>query len=334
MEPSGYSTKLNHLDLAKKKFGLEKIFDSVINKIPDLCMPASHRLAGEKDYFNETAKLKLVPFRKQEVFDRCISPAHGTPTEHHDQVEDSSWPFANPIPSCMLIEDNIDNLRTIIVSSLEIEWKMLTPVRPETEYEENYFDKLVFLHRSRYKFRLESGYLKANKNGSVFRHTRHGISLQHDIRHDHHYHHPSVSLGVKLKSKFRARAERSRSIVQPLAPARLTIPTLTLTYDERAPSEPIVHKLDNDDKDAEGSSNNSDYDDFIEFSYENFSRFSRRNSRQNPAMKERIQMKSSNDELQFHGQYQIGLGQGDKLLEDQVEDIMSQLMSTSMTDKG
>lgn len=175
---------------------LEKNFDSIISKVPDLCKPPAFRLAGEEDYFNKTSKLKLKPFRKQEVFDRCLRATSTKATYSSfenisstrdlrlcrdfdrllfDPLPAANFPLANPIPECMLAKDNVDNLRDIIVSSLDIEWRMLTPVRPDNKYEEDFFDKLIYLHRRRYEFRLESEKTGDNVGGLPFRHTRHGL---------------------------------------------------------------------------------------------------------------------------------------------------------------
>lgn len=342
---SRYVNKFNYINLARHRYELDAMFDSIIDKLPDLCMPARARLAGENDFFDETRRLKLIPFRKQEVFDRCISPVNnhsqGVINTHCLLAGKNSGgcqghnskqrPFANPMPECMLIEENKDNLREIIVSSLDIEWKMLTPIRAGSEYENNYFDKLIQLHRNRYKTRLEAGHFKGNKKSgpAVFRHTRHGISLQHSMLCGQHHNQSNRRLnptvGVKLKRKFKARSERSKSIV-PYG-SKLTIPTLTLTNndEQQSTSEPIMpSKLDGDDDDDEEE---EQFHDTSNYGYENFSRYSRRNSTTQMPIKNQLDV-TPNEDSHHHGVTNNGVGlmRGDNLLDDQVEDILNHLM--------
>lgn len=431
MDERHFNTKLNHVDLAKRKFELDEIFESTINRIPDLCMPATFRWAGEEDYFNKTKSIQLVPFRKQRDFTSCISPSgdeqatssldaksivcstaklkeakHSTngksdspssrkvkfsfrqdesddderglythterktkeavsgqsrkwhPTAHHyeqgreedaktrfeirsklkkrysnikikknNHEEDNravgydklfrkkpgpDYPFANPIADCMLTDENIDNLRDIIVSSVNIEWKMLTPVRPNSEYEEKYFDKLIYLHRCRYKSRLESGYFK-NDQKVPFKHTRHTFVMQYGSRRR-----PKGS-----KDKKEGHDEDLNKAVE----IKLNIPTLTLTSDEKS-SEPIMNS------DDESS------DDLDEFDYETFSRYSRSNIRK--LMKSRAQELGDASEVDLMtnqgldlnssaaGRDEPSLMEEDEELEDQVESIISHLMSTNL----
>lgn len=173
---------------------------------------------------------------------------------------DPNYPFASPMPECMLTEHNIDNLRDIIVSSQDIEWKMLTPVRPVSEYEEKYFDKLISLHRLRYKSRYEANYFRRCRE-APFKLSRHTYLLQHI---QPKLHSSTLSIGAKFKSKFRARSERARSIGH----LKLTIPKVTLTSDER-PNEQIFTSEDDDQS----------VEDVREFNYQYFSRFSRQNLR-------------------------------------------------------
>lgn len=384
------SPRLHHLDLSRRRGNLEGIFDSVINKLPDLSMRPITRLADEDDYFNVTPFVKLEPFRRQRVFEKCISPeleARSSPTittaspslrsltptftsisgsrqstpthsrsvnnrsssprlknyeeqqslliggapvdslrknlkvsfglstgdqqrqsfnsslsnkrlvdsesinklkkplkttklqmENKQKLEQrntlleryshlkvdtptsslmleeklfnssydrlmrrsggnrkssnnfgrkegcdvrglvqNGYPYANPMPECMLTDDNIDNLHDIIVSSHQIEWKMLTPLRPSTDYEEKFFDKLINLHRLRYRSRVDElasfspstsfstssarskskvisenqskqfSFAIPNSSPVVFRHTRHASSMRHQS-HLYDYH--------------------------------------------------------------------------------------------------------------------------------------------------
>lgn len=447
--------KINHLDLAKRKFELDEIFDLVINRIPDLCMPSAFRLAGEDDFFNKTKDIKLVHFRKQRDFDVCTSPnseqqpkssnseidiPRPTFNEHKirsrkdlDQIEskhklelssrkvkfsfikqegpnegeksrqqnkrvirnneksrwnsqaanesvrskletrdklikrysninfktnnrdleesyrigydklfqrkpDIDYPFANPIAECMLTEDNIDNLREIIVSAVNIEWKMLTPVRPNSDYEENYFDKLINLHRNRYKSRLECGYFKTNQK-LPFKHTRHTFVMQYGSR-----------KSARSSSSSADRREQRQNVdLNDLTTSgggiKLTIPTLTLTSDEKS-SEPIVDYSDEEFNDG-----------LQEFDYESFSRFSPNNMRK--MIKGRSSSSTSSispssspqkyrdtneevvvgrsslldgNDLEFANKQEMNFAQSnDDSLEDQVESIISHLMNNNLT---
>lgn len=441
-----HGTKLHHVDLAKRRHELENIFDSVINRIPDLCMPHMVRLSGEDDYFNRTKSIKLIPFRKQRAFDDCVSPTdsikqptqldhkfspdkvpratltsssstkvveknseskfqqarkvsfksspsvskHVTSStkpgsapkdkkvskvslfgktndpeldrnrkretrkklnrrysrlkikskkEGKDQsrlgydklfreIPDASYPFANPMPECMLTNDNIDNLREIIVSAVGIEWKMLTPVRPAREYEEKYFDKLIQLHRNRYRSRLESGYFAVNQT-APFKHTRHTYLLHYGA---HQRCRSPLSSVAKLKKSFSSRMEHLRSISM-----RLNIPTLTLTSDETKSSE-LIESIGDD----------SEEDDCQEFNYENFSRFSRKNVRfsmesrsgrqqsKERKVSSRLARNMNTSQLGLsssgHQEHEEGIDflKSDEILEGRVEEIMSSLMSTQI----
>lgn len=438
--------KINHLDLAKRKFELDEIFDSIVNRIPDLCMPSAFRLAGEDDFFNKTKDIRLVHFRKQRDFDVCISPnsekyakssnstidiARPTineckikykrdpiksehklesssrkvkfsvikqgdsdegeklrqqnkrlitnnekrrwnssqtaiksvkskletrdmlkkrysniriKTNNHDSEEsyrigfdklfqrkpDSNYPFANPIAECMLTEDNIDNLREIIVSAINIEWKMLTPVRPNSDYEENYFDKLITLHRNRYKSRLECGYFKTNQK-LPFKHTRHTFVMQYGSR--------KRARSSLSSSSADRKEQRQNENLNDLSGGsiKLTIPTLTLTSDEKS-SEPIL-----DYSDEEFS------DDLQEFDYESFSRFSPNNIRKMIKNRSSLSLSSpeyqdTNEEvevgrssldvidLEFANKQEMNFTQSeDDSLEDQVDKIISHLMNNNLT---
>lgn len=417
----------HNLDLARRRSELESIFDLVIKKIPDLCMPPVYRWAGERDFFNETTNIKLVPLHKQRIVERCLtpepkpmkpaspsltsirdSPRRETPLSigsnsphtskvtfgegckswqassstcaskkqsassvhsseakmsekyanrqrlhrHYSRIKPKrksgqqneeqyrlgfdrlfmkrpaeSYPFANPIPACMLAEENYDNLREIIVSSGQIEWKMLTPIRPSSDYEEGYFDKLVQLHRHRYRCRYELGLYSSEHMRSPFRHTRHSYLIQqHPLRsHDDSSRSP-ITLGVKLKHKFSPRNERLKSTGR--LNVKLTIPTLTLTSDESG-SELI-----------EGFSA-SQGEELVDLSYENFSRYSKRNSlgsiRANKSGQAELFDSSSDPFAMMVGrQSQTGGSQarqtlvpGDQL-DEQVESIISYLMSSNL----
>lgn len=461
--------KLSHLDLSKRRFELEEIFDSTITKIPDLCMPAIYRLAGEDDYFNKTKSLKLLPFRKQIDFEVCSSPelidrniirpiakvntktvkvSKTLECEHQDKGalnlnktndrkikvsfkkvatrEDNSvakqlqrekykeehadyssnnhksyyisndsrkklrsrnelnrrysklrvkkkdesnkeetnnyeigfdrlfrnkphcnYPFANPMTDCMLTDDNIDNLRKIIVSSRDIEWKMLTPIRPDNEYEERYFDKLINLHRNRYKSRVESGYFKSENRRVPFKHTRHTFLFQSGLQ------------SQKCRSQSLIDDSKTGNSKQ-----KIQIPTLTLTEAEVKPDELTVSNelpesashaskaasveetdvasggADEDDVNDE----DSELDDiYQEYNYEYFSRFSRRNIQKSRNMERKKNNQSNaqfdnmsafeaNDEPSS-SQQNLDFLQDD-VLEDQVEEIITHLMSSSLSGAG
>lgn len=256
-------------DLDKKKYELEQIFDSLIGKIPDLCHLPALRFEGENDFFNQTKDLKLEPFRTQEAFERCVTPtlddlrheAVTSPTGLYEKAKfrnsspeeasrnascKSDYPFANPIPQCMLA-NGYDDLRKLILSQ-DIEWRMLTPIRPASEYEEKYFDKLVKLHRYHNQNRIEmasdlgkiSGrghqHLKDNFQVTSFKHTRHGVTLPSgDQRCDRDRRgrrtlSTSVRLGVRLKGRFHPRSRTS--ITGQMAKVGSTIPTLTFTTED------------------------------------------------------------------------------------------------------
>lgn len=445
MDEKYIDIKINHLDLTKKRFELDDIFDSVIYRIPDLCMPSAFRLAGEDDFFDKTKGIRLVHFRKQRDFSGCSSPnseklstsvfrkiaqpinhihnvhdrkkekrhvkikhelesptrrvkflfgqvesnnekeeeAYENSSHHNKEVilsygqmkpwnlqsanirgiigssecrsklemrnklkkrysnikikmnnydleednrtgydklfrekPEADYPFANPIAECMLTEDNIDNLREIIVSAVNIEWKMLTPIRPNSDYEEKYFDKLIDLHRNRYKSRLESGYFKTDQN-LPFKHTRHSFIRQH---------------GSKRKSRSLLssadRKEKKNECLKQSSDIKMTIPTLTLTSDEKS-SEPIINS------DEEFS------DDMREFDYGIFSRFSPNNMRK--SIKSRSSRDSDeevvgrkvcldNNELEFANKREKNFIQSnDDSFEDQLESIISHLMNKNLT---
>jgi len=162
----GQSTK--YVDLSRDGLELEKNFDSIISRLPDLCKPAAVCLAGEHDYFRETRKLQLAPFRKQKFFDTYVreqTDVDQNKTQRNDLVEFFEYPYTNPMPKCMLTDDNLDNLQNIIVTSLDIEWQMLTPKRPEDDYELEFFDKLVALHRQRFRQFLSDNNLDIARKG-------------------------------------------------------------------------------------------------------------------------------------------------------------------------
>ena len=184
-----------YLDLSCEGSELESKFDVIIGKMADLCKPASIMLAGEQDYFNLAKSLPLEPFRKQEFFDKCIRKNnddwrptmigqcsfYNNDTGRPSCLEALQYPYANPMSECMLADENLDNLRNIIVSSLDIEWRMLTPKRPSGHYELGYFDLLISLHRNRFKYRrLECGAKAATT-----------APHHHDTDHHHHQHFPS-----------------------------------------------------------------------------------------------------------------------------------------------
>jgi len=404
----------HHIDLARRKSDLESVFESVIDRIPDLLMPQCYRFAGEEDYFNATKGIKLRPFKKQRAFEASISPElsgaksrlecpeveeamherwsmrakessresnsaerdesrcrskakvsfGGSPerakaraiggqisrpggTETRIQPRDGAsakrrfsriklrrpemakdensgfdrlfrgkpsreYPFANPMPDCMLTEENVDNLRELIVSAVDIEWKMLTPVRPNKEYEEKYFDELIRLHRQRYKTRLECGYFNENQR-LPFKHTRHTFLL-HYVKHRRSSSVP-ILYGAKLRRKFRSRGNNSR-LGSRLSP-NLTIPRLTLTSDESS-NQPIGGgDLDSADSDLA--------DDVREFDYGNFSRQQTRDL----ASKSSIESGSNSDQAFASEGSSPGL-EIDDLLESQVEDIMTHLVDTRL----
>lgn len=420
--------KAHNLDLSRKRPELESIFDLVIKRIPDLCMPASYRWAGEDDFFNETCNLKLVPIHKQETVLRCLTPELGLDRDRilptlsiikevskravqpqqdglqpqkarvnfesskrdHDRVSSSTYnlkersakrvsrpqvsekyqalqkvhrhyskirpkkrnseleedryrmgfdrlfvrkpaehyPFANPIPACMLAEENYDNLREIIVSSAQIEWKMLTPIRPNSDYEERYFDKLVQLHRKRYGCRYNQGIYSSEYRRSPFKHVRHSFLLQQHPDRDDNASRSPMALGVKLKHKFGVRHERLKSTDR--LNVKLIIPTLTLTSDESG-SE-LIEGFDI-----------SQGEELVDSSYESFSRYSKRNSlgsigtgKDDPVSSSSYPIALLTGERQSitnQQQHQIFSssvnGQSDKL-DEQVESIINHLMNSSI----
>lgn len=287
---SEHSGSSGQLDLSRRGAELEKMFDSIINKIPDLSPPLSYRLAGEDDFFNRTKDLKLVPFERDQIFSavthncnqpdddepqeaeicvskyprasssceyrdkpcredaeelrskssigfytgpssskkfvnrhwqcsRCTTPSP-TPSAYRSDVERkelyetrrrlnkhysgikikhrapsgvnesnydclySDWfpdryPYANPMPRSMVADEKVDNLRNIIESANEVEWKMLTPVRPSNEYEEKFFDKLIALHQSRYQL-MRSELMSGGCAKPAFKHKRHKLLIRYD----------------------------------------------------------------------------------------------------------------------------------------------------------
>lgn len=350
MENKLHSTKLHHLDLAKRRAELEDIFESVIKRMPDLCMPPSYRYAGEDDYYNCTKLIKLIPFRKQSNFVKCISPevertatgnalldscskrisakqwSKGHLDKHHNKedvafragydklfkkIPSENYPFANPIADCMLTDSNIDNLREIIVSSLDIEWKMLTPFRLDSEYEENYFDKLFQLHRNRYRARLESGYFSTYQK-APFKHTRHAFLAQYG---SHKRGRSPTRPGANRRGENRGVSQSKEDT------AKLTIPTLTLTSDEKSSKT-----ISNVGSDNEADDELDDYD-YQEYNYENFSRYSLDNNTKYNSKNGKQSLASNDDEVELD----FGIRQQDMNcedeLEDQVENIISHLIN-------
>lgn len=187
----------------------------------------------------------------------------------------ADYPFANPMPDCMMTDDHIDNLREIIVSSLNIEWKMLTPVRPDSFYEEEYFDKLIYLHRNKYKAQLEAGFYELT-NKRPFKHTRHTFLVKYFDAYkkkspvsSSSYQFFDGKILNRFKRKF-TKVEQNKS-----TPIQLNIPTLTLTSDEPS-GEQTQKSLDIGE---DGDDNETIEDNPVEFHYESFSRFSKRNLR-------------------------------------------------------
>lgn len=350
MENKLHSTKLHHLDLAKRRTELEDIFESVIKRMPDLCMPPSYRYAGEDDHYNCTKSIKLIPFRKQSNFVKCVSPevessaSSSAPLDScskkiaakrwsnrgsdkrqnkddaalrvgfdklFKKIPSKNYPFANPIADCMLTDSNIDNLREIIVSSLDIEWKMLTPFRLDSEYEENYFDKLFQLHRNRYRSRLESGYFSTYQK-APFKHTRHAFLVQYG---SHKRGHSPTNPGSNRKGETQGTNRPKEET------AKLTIPTLTLTSDEKSSKT-----ISNVGSDNEADDELDDYD-YQEYSYENFSRYSLDNNMKYNSKSGKQSLASNDDEVELD----FGIRQQDMNfedeLEDQVENIISHLIS-------
>jgi hypothetical protein len=266
-----------------KTNGLEQLFGTIINKIPDLCHPPAMRLEGEDDFFNCTKHLKLEPFRTQEVFERCVTPtlddlrhdAVTSPTGDyikpktcpHDtrttaptksrRTDKARYPFANPIPECML-SNGEDNFSELILSH-DIEWRMLTPIRPPNEYEELYVDKLIKLARKHHKLARTFGlvesdaaydhYKQQQQQGhdgsfavspmSTFKHTRHGsgspatAQLRRCERgQDGRTLSSSVSLGIKLKGRFHSRSNASITAAQTAKMINPSIPILTFTAED------------------------------------------------------------------------------------------------------
>lgn len=462
---------MNYLDLSTKKLELDKTFASVINKIPDLCHPAIYRLENENDYFNQTKDFKMEPFRKQEVFERCVTPTqddrrheavssptgdhlnllrprscasnlppqrgasrepgackpksrlspvevasstgdtrdgtksrsgqfagHSRPTNKQESFEkyqlkinlnhrysrlrlskrtksfelesrygldrtciedlrakEESCPFANPIPECMLTSESIDDLRQMIVSSSNIEWRMLTPVRPASDYEEMYFDKLVRLYRNRCEYRRELAACSRrdpSPSGAAsklpFKHIRHGVFVQNQhrqsvlssCRHSHSQQN-CLCLGAKLRGRFVShRRASTKSAVRPALVSNMSIPVLLLTADGKSAGELLAARGDDeDDKSAEAvgdkphgpSGNRQSVEDPSEFSYEHFSRFSRRSLMvargELTKSRSETQLVPPNQSQQQHASDDMGLLPGDTLLDGQIEDIMSTLLS-------
>lgn len=261
---------MNQIDLSKDGHRLDEIFASVINKLPDLRLPPSFKLAEEEDFFNKTSSIRLLPFRKQKYFDEKVKqkkdqlnhietykfkriresllakaqcsnrneagnqsfkiprnkrqPKQVAKTPLLDfypiEVEkqkskferlkmarcrysrcrikkkepaeevgfnklfvespQKGYPFAEPIPESMRTNNDIDNLKDIVVMK-SIDWKMLTPVRPSNEKEEKYFDRLVLLHRKRHD---EQKKLKQHPliTDPPFRHIRYKYLMQCNSR--------------------------------------------------------------------------------------------------------------------------------------------------------
>lgn len=86
--------------------------------------------------------------------------------------QDDHYPFADPMPESMARQVNINDL---ILT--DIDWKMLTLARPSNSYEEEFFSKLVHLHRLRYRLRLNEGHETNKRN--IFAVTRHPKVIQY-----------------------------------------------------------------------------------------------------------------------------------------------------------
>lgn len=223
------------------------------------------------------------------------------------------YPFANPMPDCMLTDENIDNLREIIISSVNIEWKMLTPVRPEIEYDEIYFDKLIMLHRSRYKSRLDTGYYSSDNQKTPFKHTRHPFILQ---QRPNHKSAASLALGCRLRHNLSLIRGRNRAASRlNSSTLKLKIPTLMLTSDEQS-YEPIG--LNEEEKDVNKKATSGE-----DFGYHKYTRQYHK-TRENLAKKQ----SESNDGQTSNTSLATSSYEDNRVasLDDQVEYIMNHLM--------
>lgn len=239
-----------------------------------------------------------------------------------DEPQDASYPFANPMPACMLTENNIDNLREIIVSALHVEWKMLTPVRPTNQYEEGYFDKLIWLHRQSYKARVSHGESSIDKTSKLRGESKRNPYLFQYASKPKTQGSSQMSLGVRLKRRFksRSRAAGNKSLwssssssplngngsnVDPQSPSALNIPTLCITSDQENNDESTTSESHNvDDKPSVDSRSTLvgkeveneptriaeaafEQDDFC---YDNYSRFSKKMRIKNRLLEQQRQM--------------------------------------------
>lgn len=456
---SKHSDSSGQLDLSKKGAELEKIFDSVINKIPDLSPPLAYRLAGEEDFFNRTKDLRLAPFNRDKIFSavthncnqadeeslevqankflktrprassscghrqeqyreyedelrskssigfctsspmrravvspwhgsRCTTPFSTTSTyrlevetkelyearrrlnKHYSGMKikhskssgsDASsydclftdwssdeYPYANPMPKSMLAKENVDNLRNIIVSAEEVEWKMLTPVRPSSEYEEKFFDKLIGLHRSRYQ--LQKTELTNKCSRPAFKHKRHRLLVRYDdavmdavgfktrdrrqcvrcVGNDS----ATVCAGVKWRRRMRMfkRHQRRQSLASTNVPQ---VPILTLTSADQAGSNqttPIICTAD--DSSTSSSSSDNEY-------HRDYSKSKARDPDDTRRSRHRrVNLLSSSLSIADHSTRQPQSGEeksssaGDPDFEHRVQDMLSTFMSSIHIDES
>lgn len=202
-------SRMQKLELERRKALKRRLFQRYTNI----------KLKKGSNWVDEVSKLQLG-------YDRLFCDKPG-----------KDYPYANPMVDCMLTDYAIDNLRDVIVSSQDIEWRMLTPVRPDSEYEEKFFDKLIALHRQRYKSWLDIGFFEQLQL-APFKRTRHKFLIQYT---KHRAHTSSLSMGAKLMTQFRVRGERARSIGH----LRIQVPRVTLTTDDQ-PNEQLIASDDED----------------------------------------------------------------------------------------
>lgn len=245
------------------------------------------------------------------------------------------YPYANPVPKCLLTEENIDNLRDIIVDSArEIEWKLLTPIRPESDYEEKFFDKLIELHRCRYKTRLELGYFDQNHLRAPFKYTRHRpFMIQYRMPAERQQLGSGSSSRQQKQPPLAALMKRRHSI-RGLSLAihagggrqRLTIPALTLTTSDNSDgSEPLRGEICPDDSGANQDqvppASPSSQADLSAYSYERFSRFSKKNQPWDQLSSSTSGIKLDDGRAEANNNAQV---------DEQLDEIVSHLMLESV----